>query len=376
MVATSNKKIRFCNNNQVTGLDSANITVSSALASFPASNFQSNARFRTWKPAGNFTVDSTNKTIYVNDGGDVTVSLTEASYTYSTLATHIASAINAASANNNWTCTYSTTTRKFTIGNSSSMTLRETQTTNAAWDMLGYTDGTDHAGTSFEADESRNHTHESIIFNFGVSKAIDFFACVGLVGENLTISSNATITLKGNATNSFTSPTISKTPTHTDNGLFMFEDTDDMNYQWWEFKFIDRTNTVGPEGFTISDIYLGDYDTLTSTNLAGEFAKSLVDPTKVSKSDAGAKFFRLKSKYWNFSNTSVQHLTDAERLTLQDFFQSHGISSPFYVSIDPTQVVSNSIDELTKYVQFEGSPKFTHVIRDLYNMSFAMSEVV
>jgi len=374
MVATTNKRTRFCNNNQVLALDSANITVSSELSAFPHSNTQSNTRFKAWKPAGNFTVDATNLNIYINDGSDKTVALTAASYTYSTLATHIATQLNASSSN--WSCAYSTTTRKFTISNTGSVTLRETQTTTAAWDMLGYTNGTDHAGTSFEADESRNHTHESVIYDLGTAKAVDFFACIGLVSENLTISDQATITLKGNNVSSFTSPAVSKTLTHSDDGILNFFDDVDMTYRYWEFKIIDRENTVGPEGFTISDIYLGDYDTLTSTNIGTGFSKSLVDPTIVKKSDTGAKFFRTRSKYWVFSSLGIQQLTQAERLEMETFFNTNGVETPFYISIDPTLAVSTTTNELTKFVQFDKSPVFNHVIRDLYNMSFSLSEVI
>jgi hypothetical protein len=374
MVATTNKNVRFSNNNQVSGLASANITFSSELTSFPFSYSQDNARFRVWKPAGNFTVDSTNKNIYINDGSNKTITLTEADYTYSTLATHIQTQLNASSSN--WTVSYSTTTRKFTLANTGSVTLRETQTSNASWDMLGYTDGTDHAGTSFEADEARNHTHESVIYDLGSAKAIDFFACVGLVGETFTISDQATVTLKGNNVSSFTSPAVSKTPTRTDDGIFYFEDTDDMTYRYWEFKFIDRENTVGPEGFNLSHIYLGDYDTLTTTNIAPGISKSLIDLTTTQVSDAGSKFYRSRSKYWQFGNVGIQHLTESERLELQTFFQANGVGEPFYISIDPTLEVSSTINEYTKLVSFDNSPIFSHVIRNLYNVTFEISEVV
>jgi hypothetical protein len=371
----ANNRIRFANNSQVSGLASANITYSSQLTNFPFTNSQSDARYRVWKPGGNFTVDSTNKNIYINDGTDKTIALTEADYTYSTLASHIQTQLNASSSN--WTASYSTTTNKFTLSNTGSVTLRETQTTNASWDMLGYTNGTDHAGTSFEADESRVHTHESVVYDLGTAQAGDFFAVVGQAGETFTISSSATITIKANSVNDFSSPPVSETLTRTDDGIFAFLDgTASPSYRFWEFKWIDRQNTLGPEGFNIANIYLGDYDTLTSTNLATGFSKTLVDQSTVQKSDAGSKFFRTRSKYWKFGSMNIQNMTESEREVLETFFATYGISSTFYMSIDPGLVYSSAINHLTKYCRFERAPEFQNVIRDIYSMVFEIEEVV
>lgn len=376
MVATTNKRVRFANNNQVSNLDAANITASSALSSFPFSHTQSDARFRAWKPAGNFTMTATNNLIYFTDSGDKTATITAGDYTYTTLAVEIAAQLDATGDDTDWVCTYSLTTRKFTISNSNNHSLRFSETTNAAWDTLGYTGTGDIGQVTHLAEESRNHTHESVIYDLGSPKAVDFFALIGFVGENLTISDQATITLKGNSTPVFTSPPISKTPTHTENGLFYYEDTDDMTYRYWEFKFADRLNTVGPEGFNICHLYLGDYDTMTNTNIAQGFQESLIDPTVVKKSDAGSKFFRLKSKYASLKGLQINNLSQAERVILKTFFQDKGISEPFYVSIDPTQAASATIDELTKFVHFEGNPSINHVFLNTYSISFALSEVI
>ena len=121
------KNVRFMNNNFL----ERSFTFSSEQASFPGSNLVNTSRSGVWKPAGNFEVKSTNKNIYINDGADKTVTLTEGSYTYATLAAHIQTRLNAASSN--WTCTYDNVlTFKFTITRSSgTKVLRKSQTTNA-----------------------------------------------------------------------------------------------------------------------------------------------------------------------------------------------------------------------------------------------------
>lgn len=368
-------RARFANNNQLTDLPASSATYSSQQSAFPYSNIQNDARYLVWKPAGNFTITTSNQKLYINDGGNKTATIAAGNYIPATLATAVATALNAVSAN--WTCTYSTTTRAFTIGHTGSATLRETQTTDAAWDTLGFTQGTDHSGTSFVADHSRNHTHESVVWDFGGTVAGDFFAVIGQINEVFTISDIATISLKANSVNNFTSPAFTATLTRTPDGIFAFNDgTASPNYRYWEFKFIDRENTVGPTGFSIANIYLGDYDTLTQTNVARGFQKNLVDLSVVSRSRAGSSFFREQAKYWSFQSMEIQNMTEDERTTFQDFFQLYGQHSPFYFSLDSSGVVSSSINELTKFVRFSGQPRFDHVVRDVYSMSFSLDEVV
>lgn len=368
-------RARFANNSQISGLAAANITYSSAMTYFPGVNSLSDARYLVWKPAGNFTVTTSNQLIYINDGSNKTATITAGNYTYTTMATAVATALNAVSST--WTCTYSTTTRSFTIGHTGSATLRETQTASSAWDILGYTNGTDHAGTSFVADVSRNHTHESVTWDLGSAKAGDFFAAIGQINEDFTISDQATITLKANSVNSFTAPPVSITLTRTADGIFNFNDTvSSPSYRYWEFKFIDRTNTLGPEGFSISNLYIGDYDTLTSTNVATEFDKNLIDLTTKSTSAAGTNFYKQQAKRWEFTNCKIQQMTETERLVYQAFFLLAGKHTPFYFSLDPLLAVSTAINDLTKFVNFKDDPTFSNVIRDIYTMAFALEEVV
>lgn len=368
-------RARFANNNQLDTLPAAQISASSQLSAFPFSNTKIDSRFMVWKPAGNFSVTATNNLIYINDGADKTATIPVANYTYSTLATAIQTALNAVGTL--WTCTYSTTTRSFTIGHTGSVTLRKTQATNAAWDMLGYTNLVDSAGTSFLADESRNHTHESVVWDFVGSRAGDFFACIGQITESFPISDIATITLKANSINNFTAAPFSATLTRTNDGVFAFNDSvASPNYRFWEFKFIDRTNTIGPEGFAISHLYLGDYDTLTSTNVATGLEKNLVDLTTKSSSASGASFFRQQSKRWEFKSMQIQQMTAAERLVFQTFLQIYGTHKAFYFSLDPGLVWSSTLDEFTKFVRFSENPRFTNLVRDIYTKGFELEEVV
>ena len=77
-----------------------------------------------------------------------------------------------------------------------------------------------------------------------------------------------------------------------------------------------------------------------------------------------------------FENAGIQFLSKDDREKLERMFQVHGTHTPFFLSIDPTLCISKELHDLTKYVVFDDEPSFTHVIRDLFNMSLQFREVI
>jgi hypothetical protein len=373
---TRNHRIRFAENNLAAG-DAAVLTVSSALAGFPATNLTDSYRFRTWKPAGNFTIDATNNKIYINDGTDRTITLTSASYTYSTLASHIQTQLNASSSA--WTCTYSTTTFLFTIGRSAGTAiLRFTQTSGAAWDMLGYTPVIDtSSGTGLAANEVRNHTSEWIHLDLGVATEITFVSLLGLLGEVYSISDTATVTLMGNSSDSFTAPALTVTLTPDTHGLYKFTDDEtNTTYRYWKLNIVDRLNINGPTAFEFGYFYLGDYTTIESRNVSSGFSKSQVDTTQAETSESGAMYFQTGFKYMKFESVEIGYMEASDRRALEQIFYDLGKYTPFFVSFDPTLLVSEETSELTRYVVFDDEPKFTHVKTDVYSVRMSFREVM
>lgn len=137
MAIVDNHRIRFMRNNLIS-LSVNSFTFSSETTGFEAANVLNTNRSETWKPSGNFTIDSTNNIIYINDGSNKDIAITEGNYaTPDLMATEIQTKLNASSSN--WTVSYDTGggTFKFTISNTSSVTLRLSSTTNAVWDTIG-----------------------------------------------------------------------------------------------------------------------------------------------------------------------------------------------------------------------------------------------
>lgn len=378
MTTTTNKRIRFCDNN-LAELTTGAITYSSELAAFPGSNTINKFRSKVWKPAGNFVITlSDNDKIYINDGSDKTVTITPGSYTYGTLATEIETRLNISSSG--WTFDYNNTAGgyKFRFAHASAHVLRFSETVEALWNDIGFMLTVDEAiSTATEADEQRNHMYESIVYDLGYNAAIEFFAVISPLDEEFSISANATIKIQGNNLNQFDNPPFEITLERTPQGLYRFmDDMPDSSYRFWRFYFEDQTNVNGPEGFSLSYIYLGDYTTLTTTNMRIGFNKTIRDPSLRTESEAGALYFDKKTKFVEINGGGISLLDTASRDTLEQLFFDFGITTPLFVSIDPRTEVSATLSDLTKYVVFSNSPSFQHVKSQYFNMSLSFREVL
>lgn len=379
-MTTRNHAARFCQNNQAAA-SGATISVSSAAAGFPGSNAVDQRRYKRWVTTGAFRVISSNKKIYINDGSDKTVTLTEATYTTGALlASHIQTQLNASSTN--WTVTYSSSTYKFTIGRSSGTAiLKLTSTTDAGWDTLGFVGVSDqNVGTGTSGDEQRNHTSERFRVDLGTAKEILAFFVISAADEEFPVSSAGTMTLKGDNVSSNLdpggSPTVSVTLSRETTGIFKFiDDLASTTLRYWEFEFEDRLNPNGP-AFQIHNIYLGDYVSPVSRTVTNGFVKRLIDPSTSQRSLAGAEFNSLRTRYTVFDSVGFQELDGTDRTEIQRIGLELGTSIPFFFSLDPLGLISSSVGENTKYVKFNSDIEMTHFKYDRFFVSMSLREVV
>lgn len=356
--------------------DNVNFSYSSQVsASFPASNIYDENRAKVWIPGGNFTISSSNCKLYFDDGSAQTATLTNGNYTYTTLASHIQTVMNAISSN--WTCSYSTTTNKFTINRTSGAAeLTLSTTTDAVWDTIGFVGSSDLTTAPFPAQEQRNHTNEYILIDCLAPTQPTFVGLIGPIADAFIMSTSATIKLQGNGVDSWTSPSFEKTLTITDYGAFAFLDDDlTTDYRFWRLNIVDRLNPVGPSGFRFSNAYIGDHETVSITNIANGFTMRWVDDSSVQRSDNGTRYFGVKPRYRTY-DASIKLVQAADRRDFQDIALTKGVVKPFFIALDPGLELSTSPGEYTFYARFDSAPDFQHVIRDYYDFSFALTEVV
>jgi len=123
-------------------------------------------------------------------------------------------------------------------------------------------------------------------------------------------------------------------------------------------------------------LYLGDYQTLESRNLENGFTQTFMDKSTKYESESGALFFDKKPKFKSFDDISLGYLDKTDKKMFNTMFQKLGVSSPFYISLDPTGCFTDDLDELTKFVVFNSEPQYKHVIRDIFSISTSFKECV
>jgi|694.fasta_scaffold28333_6 hypothetical protein len=352
--------------------DSTTRTYSSQLSAFSVSSAFDSYRFTGWRPSGAFEITDANNKLYINDGADKTATLANATYTTGTLlAAQIQTALNAVSSN--WTCTYSTSTYKFTVDRSSgTKILRKSQTTSAIWDDIGYLGAVDAAATA--ADVVRIHTSEWIHFDLLNQYPLDAFIAIGSISTAFPIPETATVTIKANNIDDFSSPPFSETVTPTSEGIFKFFEATDTSYRYWKVEFEDRENPNGPSVFDIRVIYLGDAVAM-ERNIGNGFTASRVDRSNVSESEGGSLFFREKPKYWTIS-ASIDWTKPADRKIISDLYDYVGNTRPFFVALDPDAAISDTVAEFTKYVTFDGNLEKSHLLYNYFSLPISFREVI
>ena len=126
----------------------------------------------------------------------------------------------------------------------------------------------------------------------------------------------------------------------------------------------------------VKQFYLGDYLTLTNRNVNNNFEHSIFDPSAISQSENGTLYFDTKTKYNIFRAMTIGILDKSDREALKRLFKRKGKTIPFYVSIDPTGIISDDISDFTKYVVFEEEPQINHVIYDKFDITMSFREIL
>ncbi len=365
----------MCNN--FSDMDTDRIEYSSQKSGYPISNCLSNLiRSKVWRPTGHFEVTDSNNKIYINDSIDKTVTLTNGHYaTAALLATHVASMLNAASSL--WTCAYSSTTFKFTTAHTGSVTMRFSQTTNAAWSLLGYLGSSDEAGTSFVSDAQRNHSHEYITFDFGYQQSIKFIALISPKDIIFPFSSGAVIKIQASNIADWVTPDFEQSLEVSTKGAFTFLDADtDTAYRFWRIFIQDPMAPDGPESFKIGQVYIGDYMTFPERPIAYGFSKGANDFSVPSESESGTRYFDKKIQSYGFQNVQIDIAERDDKDEVESLWERFGTHTPFFVSLDPEKTFTNTIAETTKFVFFDTKPNQVHSFRDFFTMQFSFSEAI
>lgn len=368
-----NHRIRFMYNNLVEHQSTGKL-FSSEKSPAVFNNVLNKNRSQLWMPTGNFTITTSNQKIYIHDGANKTATVPAGNYaTPQLLATAIKTALNAVSSD--WDCAY-LASFTFRITRINDGTLQFSNQLNSIWRTLGYVSLLNGTGTIFNSDEIRNHTGEYCEFDFGYNAQVRFIALIGLVDEEFTLSTDATVRVRANNLNDFEAPPLDINCEITRSGVLQFLENETAPYRYWRIDIIDPLNTEGPESFKFSNLYMGDYLSFTDKNIANGLVESIKDLSTFTTSETGAKYYNRKLKYSEFSSVAFTLIKKDQKKVLTDLFRRVGKTEAFYISFDPLKKISETTDEFTRLVTWKEDPTFIQVIRGYYNVSISFEEAV
>jgi hypothetical protein len=248
--------------------------------------------------------------------------------------------------------------------------------TTAAWDTLGFSQIVDVSGTTgVIAAEGRNHwPYEEITIDFGYQAPIGFLAMISDLAEELKIPEGATITLLGNTVNSFVAPPLNVTIPWYTTGAFRF--LDDQTDDAWRYVKIRITCPSGGFIPQIGYLYVGDYSNFDSKNIGTGFDWTYEDASELSAADAGQVYGNSRTAIRVLDSLTVGLARPEHGAFLKRIYKLKGLVTPFFVALDPTSYLSDTDDEYLAYVRFTAPPRGQHIIRNIFELQFAIREAL
>lgn len=197
-------------------------------------------------------------------------------------------------------------------------------------------------------------TSEYIKIDLGTSGNPQALVIIGTRDKPFPLTESATVTLQGNATDSWGSPAYSHTVTLDQRALVLSNAAGlhSSPLRFWRIVFADSTNPLGY--IEVAKVFLGTYWEPVRGSLQFPFKFDYVDYSKAVQSEGGQSFANIKSQTVRIS-TDWFGLTVAEKEVIDAHYEKVGIGKPFFVQLDPDLAYSTSIGIYTKYVRFDGT---------------------
>lgn len=328
-----------------TQVSNVNISATSEDASFPASNVGKPHRTDVWRSAGYFEITASNNKLDFKEtsgGSEVTATIPVGNYSVSLLEETIKLAMDSISGvGATYTVSYDADTGLWSIATDlaflSLLWNTGTNTANSIGAILGFgTDADDTGSTSYTAPAIALHTVERFILDIvSTNEPIDSVALVfPPSGHKLT--DQATITLKGNHSNSWSSPAVSQSLTIDEEvGVATHFFTTDQAYRYWCIEISDPEN---PNLYVeLSKVIIAKATNLGKAPSVG-FVYSVSDRTKEDATDYGQRYHDILPNFQRLSfNFSL--LTFDQFETLVNIYNRVGTVLPIAMAFDTTEAL-------------------------------------
>lgn len=355
------------------------LTASSSDPAFPVNNIKNPIRSRVHRTSGNFVITSANRKINFKESGggsELTATITTGTYTPTTLAAAIKTAMDAVGASD-YTITYSTSTGLWTIVTNgaflSILWLTGTDTANSVGATLGFDVTADDTGAlTYTGSNIAIHTEESIVFDLGTTEAIDTVALLFDLVNGNKLSDDAVVTIQANATNAWSSPSVSQALSIDDTyGIATHFFSSDQSYRYWRLKIVDPENPY--LYIETSKVILGKGVTLDSGPGRG-FVEKKRDQSAIQETSFGHRYADI---YPIRRGLEFQYpgLTASDTALLEAAFRQNGSVTPIAVAFDPTGTLFDK-DRFFIYGYFQNSLDITHLSGANFTVPLSIQEAV
>lgn len=145
-----------------------------------------------------------------------------------------------------------------------------------------------------------------------------------------------------------------------------------VSYRYVELEFVGNGSFV-----EVSNIYIGLKEELLINNLSvASFQYGFDDNSDVSKNEYGQRFINVKNRLKNISG-SINTCTREEQEQLEDIFDYHGITSPFWIIVDKESgSMADGEYKLTMYGYLTEMPDWKAVNGLYWDTSIKMQQVI
>jgi len=373
--------VLLCRDNFLSPDIVSNSFVSSEQTAFPVSNiYNAQRRSKVWRSNGFWDITDSNKTIIFREtiGVDLTVTLTVDEYNSdTTFFAELKTQMEAVGAST-YTISRDTTTNKIKIssngvGGGGIFQIIWTSC-GALASTLGFlTTENDIGALLYIADALNIGTSEWIKWDMGISTNPTAFILIGARNKPIAITPSATLKIQGNETDIWTNPSYEETLTYNDSAIAVFSD-DGLHSEplrYWRLSIEDINN---PQGFVeIGSLFLGDYLNPTRGAAQFPFKASYVDKSQTIFSEGGQTFSDIREKSEEFS-IDWFGLTTIEKEDIDQFFDSFGMSIPFFVIFDKDAVFSSNFNYYIRYCKFSNEPTYNLKAPNVYECTMNLRE--
>lgn len=344
----------------------SNRVVSSEQTAFPVSNVENKQRrSKVWRSNGYWDIQLASNDVIIfreTTAIDLTATIATNEYTSSTtFFAAIKAALESAGAST-YTVAYDSEFKiVITSNGSGGGGIFELITSSASFtteDEIGYST-TDFTGAlTYTGDFLRIHGVEGewIRWDMGISSNPQSFIMTGPRNKPLKISSTAVITLQGNETNSWASPSYEQILTYDDSVIIQTSETGlhTEALRYWRLQIQDQN----PLGYIeLGAAFLGDYTTTTRGSVQFPFGSQYIDRTETIFSEGGQTFSEIREQSQSFS-LRWSHLTIAELELFDEVFSEFGTGVPFFIHYDVDTVFNSKTNKSVRYVKFQSPPSY------------------